>query len=98
MHATSPALIYPLWAFRQPFEYAALIHDLCAMLFSSDMAGIDVMKAQDTPVATRREDSYVYYGANVELQKPLEKLPKGKSFFFFLYIYLLSHLYCSNLV
>ncbi|XP_041468575.1 axin interactor, dorsalization-associated protein-like [Lytechinus variegatus] len=47
-----------------------------------DLAGVDVMKSQDTPVATKREDQYVIYKANVELQKPLEKLPKGTAVFF----------------
>ncbi|XP_030854664.1 axin interactor, dorsalization-associated protein isoform X1 [Strongylocentrotus purpuratus] len=47
-----------------------------------DMAGVDVMKSQDTPVATKREDQYVIYKSNVELQKPLEKLPKGTAVFF----------------
>lgn len=47
-----------------------------------DMAGVDVTKSQDTPVAVRREDPYVIYRANVELQKPIEKLPKGTAVFF----------------
>ncbi|XP_072167800.1 axin interactor, dorsalization-associated protein-like [Diadema setosum] len=47
-----------------------------------DVAGVDVTKSQDTPVATRREEPYVMYGVNVELQKPLEKLPKGTAVFF----------------
>ncbi|XP_051954004.1 axin interactor, dorsalization-associated protein-like [Xyrauchen texanus] len=47
-----------------------------------DLNGIDLNPVQDTPVATRKEDTYIHFGVNVEIQKHLEKLPKGAAIFF----------------
>lgn len=32
---------------------------------------------QDTPVATRKEDTYIHFSVDVEIQRHVEKLPKG---------------------
>ncbi len=42
-----------------------------------DLNGIDLNPVQDTPVATQKEDTYVHFSVDVEIQKHLEKLPKG---------------------
>ncbi|XP_071834373.1 axin interactor, dorsalization-associated protein A-like isoform X2 [Apostichopus japonicus] len=47
-----------------------------------DKTGIDVTRSQDTPVSTEREDPYILFGVNVEIQKPLENLPPGSAIFF----------------
>ena len=52
----------------------------CVLVFYlfSDSSGVDVTKSQDTPVAIKREDPYIVFDVDVEIQKPLEKMPKGK--------------------
>uniref|UniRef100_A0A8C5HMF4 C2 Aida-type domain-containing protein n=1 Tax=Gouania willdenowi TaxID=441366 RepID=A0A8C5HMF4_GOUWI len=47
-----------------------------------DMNGVDVNPAQDTPVASRKEDTYIHFGVDVEIQRHVEKLPKGAAIFF----------------
>ncbi|XP_056619788.1 axin interactor, dorsalization-associated protein [Triplophysa dalaica] len=47
-----------------------------------DVNGIDLNPVQDTPVATQKEDTYVHFSVDVEIQKHLEKLPKGAAIFF----------------
>lgn len=47
-----------------------------------DKTGIDVTRSQDTPVSTERDDPYILFGVEVEVQKPLEKLPPGSAIFF----------------
>ncbi|XP_069743978.1 axin interactor, dorsalization-associated protein isoform X2 [Narcine bancroftii] len=47
-----------------------------------DINGVDLTPVQDTPVATRKEDTYVYFVIDVEIQKHVEKLPKGATIFF----------------
>uniref|UniRef100_A0A4W4H682 C2 Aida-type domain-containing protein n=1 Tax=Electrophorus electricus TaxID=8005 RepID=A0A4W4H682_ELEEL len=47
-----------------------------------DMNGVDLNPVQDTPVATRKEDTYIHFSVDVEIQKHLEKLPKGAAIFF----------------
>lgn len=42
-----------------------------------DVNGLDVNPAQDTPVATRKEDTYIHFSVDVEIQRHVEKLPKG---------------------
>ena len=51
------------------------------LYFFSDSSGVDVTKSQDTPVAIKREDPYIIFDVDVEIQKPLEKMPKGKCFY-----------------
>ncbi|XP_073788330.1 axin interactor, dorsalization-associated protein isoform X1 [Danio rerio] len=47
-----------------------------------DLNGIDLNPVQDTPVATRKEDTYIHFSVDVEIQRHLEKLPKGAAIFF----------------
>lgn len=42
-----------------------------------DLNGIDLTPVQDTPVASRKEDTYVHFNVDIELQKHVEKLTKG---------------------
>ncbi|RXM27915.1 Axin interactor, dorsalization-associated protein [Acipenser ruthenus] len=37
---------------------------------------------QDTPVVSRKEDTYIHFNVDIEIQKHLEKLPKGAAIFF----------------
>ncbi|XP_001640692.2 axin interactor, dorsalization-associated protein [Nematostella vectensis] len=41
-----------------------------------------VASSQDTPVSNRKEGSYVVFGIEVEIQKHIEKFPKGTAVFF----------------
>lgn len=50
--------------------------------FSLDLNGIDLTPVQDTPVASRKEDTYVHFNVDIELQKHVEKLTKGAAIFF----------------
>ena len=43
------------------------------------MNGVDVNPVQDTPVASRKEDTYIHFSVDVEIQRHVEKLPKGKT-------------------
>lgn len=45
--------------------------------FSVDLNGVDLNPVQDTPVATRKEDTYIHFSMDVEIQKHLEELSKG---------------------
>ncbi|XP_033635278.1 axin interactor, dorsalization-associated protein A-like [Asterias rubens] len=47
-----------------------------------DSKGVDVTKAQETPVSTKREDPYIMFGVDVHMQRPIEKMPKGTAIFF----------------
>ena len=47
------------------------------LLSSLDLNGIDLTPVQDTPVASRKEDTYVHFNVDIELQKHVEKLTKG---------------------
>ncbi|TKS75483.1 Axin interactor, dorsalization-associated protein [Collichthys lucidus] len=47
-----------------------------------DLNGIDLNPVQDTPVATRKEDTYIHFSVDVEIQRHVEKLPKGAAIFF----------------
>ncbi|XP_059354128.1 axin interactor, dorsalization-associated protein [Carassius carassius] len=47
-----------------------------------DLNGIDLNPVQETPVATRKEDTYIHFSVDVEIQKHVEKLPKGTAIFF----------------
>ncbi|MCJ8750100.1 hypothetical protein PDJAM_G00194810 [Pangasius djambal] len=47
-----------------------------------DTDGVDLNPVQDTPVSTRKEDTYIHFDVDVEIQKHLEKLPKGAAIFF----------------
>lgn len=43
----------------------------------ADLNGVDLNPVQDTPVATRKEDTYIHFSVDVEIQRHVEKLPKG---------------------
>lgn len=45
--------------------------------FPADLNGIDLTPVQDTPVALRKEDTYVHFNVDIEIQKHIEKLTKG---------------------
>lgn len=45
----------------------------------ADLNGVDLNPVQDTPVATRKEDTYIHFSVDVEIQRHLEKLPKGNA-------------------
>ncbi|XP_058470087.1 axin interactor, dorsalization-associated protein [Solea solea] len=47
-----------------------------------DVNGVDVNPVQDTPVATRKEDTYIHFSVDIEIQRHVEKLPKGAAIFF----------------
>ncbi|KAF3823099.1 hypothetical protein GH733_010535 [Mirounga leonina] len=47
-----------------------------------DLNGIDLTPVQDTPVASGKEDTYVHFNVDIELQKHVEKLTKGAAIFF----------------
>lgn len=48
----------------------------------ADLNGIDLNPVQDTPVATRKEDTYIHFSVDVEIQRHVEKLPKGNKWQF----------------
>uniref|UniRef100_A0A8C5MTW5 Axin interactor, dorsalization associated n=1 Tax=Leptobrachium leishanense TaxID=445787 RepID=A0A8C5MTW5_9ANUR len=47
-----------------------------------DINGIDLTPVQDTPMALRKEDTYVHFNVEIEIQKHIEKLTKGAAIFF----------------
>ncbi|KAM5165384.1 axin interactor, dorsalization-associated protein isoform 1-T1 [Mantella aurantiaca] len=47
-----------------------------------DLNGIDLTPVQDTPMASRKEDTYVHFNVEIEIQKHIEKLTKGAAIFF----------------
>ena len=47
-----------------------------------DLNGVDLTPVQGTPVASRKEDIYVHFNVDIELQKHFEKLTKGVALFF----------------
>ncbi|XP_077409349.1 axin interactor, dorsalization-associated protein isoform X2 [Vanacampus margaritifer] len=49
---------------------------------AKDSNGMDLNPVQDTPVATKKEDIYIHFSMDVDIQKHLEKLPKGAAIFF----------------
>lgn len=52
----------------------SLMFSLCPC---ADANGLDINPVQDTPVATRKEDTYIHFSVDVEIQRHVEKLPKG---------------------
>ncbi|XP_076964167.1 axin interactor, dorsalization-associated protein-like [Callospermophilus lateralis] len=47
-----------------------------------DLNGIDLTPVPDTAVASRKEDTYVHFNVDIELQKHIEKLTRGAAIFF----------------
>uniref|UniRef100_A0A8C5KRH2 Axin interactor, dorsalization-associated protein n=1 Tax=Jaculus jaculus TaxID=51337 RepID=A0A8C5KRH2_JACJA len=52
------------------------------ILSVKELNGIDLTPVQDTPVTSRKEDTYVHFNVDIELQKHVEKLTKGAAIFF----------------
>ncbi|XP_063105832.1 axin interactor, dorsalization-associated protein-like [Cavia porcellus] len=48
----------------------------------TDLNSIDLTPVLDTPVASRKKDTYVHFNVDIELQKHVEKLTKGAAIFF----------------
>lgn len=64
--------VVPLLLFRCLLQ----LYKVCFCL-PVDLNGVDLNPVQDTPVATRKEDTYIHFSVDVEIQKHVEKLPKG---------------------
>ncbi|XP_031564204.1 axin interactor, dorsalization-associated protein-like [Actinia tenebrosa] len=47
-----------------------------------DSDSVSVTASQDTPVSNRKDGNYVLFGVDVELQRHIERLPKGTAIFF----------------
>ena len=53
------------------------------MFLSTDANGVNVTPAQDTPTSNRVNGKFINFDTDVEIQKPIEKLPRGYSCLFF---------------
>ncbi|CAK8692711.1 axin interactor, dorsalization-associated protein-like [Clavelina lepadiformis] len=49
---------------------------------SKDKSGLDLCPAQNTPTSTSRDDTYLFFNVNVELQLALEDMIRGSAVFF----------------
>ncbi|XP_042325575.1 axin interactor, dorsalization-associated protein isoform X4 [Sceloporus undulatus] len=49
---------------------------------NEDLNGVDLTPVQDTPVASRKEDTYIHFSVDIEIQRHIEKLTKGAAIFF----------------
>ncbi|KAM7426140.1 hypothetical protein ABFA07_022537 [Porites harrisoni] len=47
-----------------------------------DANSVNVTPPQDTPMSNRKDGKYINFGFDVEIQKPIEKLPRGTAIFF----------------
>lgn len=47
-----------------------------------DIAGVDLCKSQKTPTAMRRDDTFLYFGIDVEIQICVERMPRNAAVFF----------------
>lgn len=47
-----------------------------------DANGVNVTPAQDTPTSNRVNGKFINFDTDVEIQKPIEKLPRGTAIFF----------------
>lgn len=56
--------------------YKMILFSVC---LPADLNGVDLNPVQDTPVATRKEDTYIHFSVDVEIQRHVEKLPKGNN-------------------
>ena len=45
----------------------------------ADANSVNVTPPQDTPMSNKKDGKYVNFGIDVEIQKPIEKLPRGKN-------------------
>lgn len=53
-------------------------------IFFADLNGVDLNPVQDTPVASRKEDTYIHFNVDIEIQKHIEKLTKGEQSYAYL--------------
>lgn len=60
-----------------PRRRALQLIDVFPVCLPADLNGVDLNPVQDTPVATRKEDTYIHFSVDVEIQRHVEKLPKG---------------------
>ena len=44
----------------------------------SDANSVNVTPPQDTPVSNTKDGNYVLFGVDVEIQRPIERFPRGK--------------------
>ena len=47
-------------------------------IIPTDANSVNVTPPQDTPMSNRRDGKYINFGVDVEIQKPIEKFPRGK--------------------
>lgn len=47
-----------------------------------DANSVNVTPPQDTPISNRKDGKFINFGVDVEIQKPVEKLPRGTAIFF----------------
>ena len=47
------------------------------MMILLDKTGLDLCRSQTSPCPSSRDDTYLYFNVNVELQIPLEEMHKG---------------------
>lgn len=47
-----------------------------------DANSVNVTPPQDTPISNRKDGKFINFGVEVEIQKPIEKLPRGTAIFF----------------
>ena len=45
----------------------------------ADANSVNVTPPQDTPISNKKDGKYVNFGIDVEIQKPIEKLPRIKN-------------------
>lgn len=43
----------------------------------ADANSVNVTPPQDTPMSHRKDGKFIIFGIDVEIQKPIEKLPRG---------------------
>ena len=49
------------------------------MIFSlTDANSVNVTPPQDTPISHKKDGKFISFGVNVEIQKAIEKLPRGE--------------------
>lgn len=51
---------------------------ICGHVSFIDANSVNVTPPQDTPMSNRRDGKFIDFGYDVEIQKPIEKLPRGK--------------------
>ncbi|XP_071961933.1 axin interactor, dorsalization-associated protein-like [Antedon mediterranea] len=64
------------------FKDALVYIDPFIVISVKDVSGVAVTAVQSTPTSIKKEDPYVLFGVDVEIQKYIEKLPKGSAIFF----------------